>query len=402
MGQSNNTDTNLELRKKLKALISNAQKNETKLQKMQQQELRFISANNLPELIDITLQQYRDTYELDYVSLLLIDHNHEIRRVIEFMNPELLKLPTLIFSDSHTQLENVVIAQTAAMEKSRPADFQKTLFPNFRDEPYLGKCTGACRETLFPNMPEEPHSIAILPLIRNNKLIGSLNLASLDIARFITGTSTELIKRLSSILAVCIENAVNNEKLKLLGLTDALTGIHNRRYFMQRLEEEVVRSLRDQRPVSCLFIDIDHFKLFNDRYGHSIGDQVLRFVASIIKKQMRLSDVLARYGGEEFAVLLTDTGTILAQEVADRIRLSIASAVLKIEGLSDELNVTVSIGCTTIDSTTMTRTDNQNIKPLGESLLNSADQALYLAKDAGRNCIKVTEFNEIVTAQATN
>ncbi len=402
MSQSNNTDTNLELRKKLKALISNAQKNESKLQKMQQQELRFISANSLPELIDITLQQYRDTYELDYVSLLLIDHNHEIRRVIEFMNPELLKLPTLIFSDSHTQLENVVIAQTAAMEKSRPADFQKTLFPNFRDEPYLGKCTGACRETLFPNMPEKPHSIAILPLIRNNKLIGSLNLASLDIARFITGTSTELIKRLSSILAVCIENAVNNEKLKLLGLTDALTGIHNRRYFMQRLEEEVVRSLRDQRPVSCLFIDIDYFKLFNDRYGHSVGDQVLRFVARIIKKQMRLSDVLARYGGEEFAVLLTDTGTILAQEVADRIRLSIANAILKIEGLSDELNVTVSIGCTTIDSTTMTRADNQSIKPLGESLLNSADQALYLAKDAGRNCVKVTEFNGAVTAQATN
>jgi diguanylate cyclase (GGDEF)-like protein len=394
---SNNTDTNLELRKKLKALMSNAQKNESKLQKMQQQELRFISANSLPELIDITLQQYRDTYELDYVSLLLIDHDHEIRRVIEFMNPELLKLPTLIFSDSHTQLENVVIAQTAAMEKSRPADFQKTLFPNFKDQPYLGKCTGACRETLLPNMPKEPHSIAILPLIRNNKLIGSLNLASLDIARFITGTSTELIKRLSSILAVCIENAVNNEKLKLLGLTDALTGIHNRRYFMQRLEEEVVRSLRDQRPVSCLFIDIDHFKLFNDRYGHSVGDQVLRFVASIIKKQMRLSDVLARYGGEEFAVLLTDTGTILAQEVADRIRLSIANAILKIEGLSDELNVTVSIGCTT-----MTKTDKRNIKPLGESLLNSADQALYLAKDAGRNCIKVTEFNEIVTAQATN
>jgi len=397
MSQSNNTDTNLELRKKLKALMSTAQKNESKLQKMQQQELRFISANSLPELINIILQQYRDTYELDYVSLLLIDHDHEIRHVIEFMNPELLKLPTLIFSDSHTQLENVVIAQTAAMEKTNPADFQKTLFPNFKDEPYLGKCTGACRETLFPDMLKKPHSVAILPLIRNNKLIGSLNLASLDIARFITGTGTDLIKRLSSILAVCIENAVNNEKLKLLGLTDALTGIHNRRYFMQRLEEEVVRSLRDQRPVSCLFIDIDHFKLFNDRYGHSVGDQVLHYVATIIKKQMRLSDVLARYGGEEFAVLLINTDTILAQEVADRIRLSIANTVLKIEGLNEKLNVTVSIGCTT-----MTRTDKQNIKPLGESLLNSADQALYLAKDAGRNCIKVAEFNEIVTAQAIN
>jgi two-component system cell cycle response regulator len=399
MSQSN---TNLELRKKLKALMSNAQKYESKLQKMQQQELLFISASNLPELIDIILQQYRNTYELDYVSLLLIDHNHEIRHVIDFMNPGLLKLPTLIFSDSHTQLENVVIAQTASMQKTNPIDFQKTLFPNFKDEPYLGKCTGACRDTLFPGMIKEPHSVAILPLIRHNKLIGSLNLASLDIARFLAGTGTELIKRLSSILAVCIENAVNNEKLKLLGLTDALTGIHNRRYFMQRLEEEVVRSFREQRPISCLFIDIDHFKLFNDRYGHSVGDQVLRYVANIIKKQMRLSDVLARYGGEEFAVLLTNTDSALAVEVAERIRLSIANADLKIEGVKEKLNVTVSIGSTTIDHTRMTKSDNKSTRPLGESLLNSADQALYLAKDAGRNCVKVIEFDQIAEAQAIN
>jgi two-component system cell cycle response regulator len=383
-----NTDTNLELRKKLKALMSHAQKNESKLQKMQQQELHFISANSLPELIEITLRQYPEAYELDYVSLLLIDHDHEIRHVIKFINPELLKLPTLLFSDSHTQLENVVIAQTASTDNAHAADFQKTLFPNFKNEPYLGKCTGACRETLFPEMREEPHSVAILPLIRNNKFIGSLNLASMDISRFITGTSTELIKRLSSILAVCIENAVNNEKLKLLGLTDALTGIHNRRYFMQRMEEEVVRGLRQELPVSCLFIDIDHFKSFNDLYGHSVGDQVLRYVASIIKKQMRLSDVLARYGGEEFAVLLTNTDAMLAEEIAERIRLSIANAMLKVAELNDELNVTVSIGVTTL-----IKTDQHNIVELGENLLKSADQALYAAKDAGRNRISILKFN---------
>jgi diguanylate cyclase (GGDEF)-like protein len=385
------------LRKELKAFVSQVTKNEAKLEKMQQQELRFISANSLPELIDIILQQYRDAYELDYVSLLLIDPDYEIRHVIEFMSPGLLKLPTLIFADTHTQLENVVIAQTAAMDKADPIDFQKTLFPNFKDEPYLGKCTDACRDILFPSMDKKSESVAILPLIRHNKLIGSLNLASLDVARFISGSGTNLIKRLSSILSVCLENAVNNEKLKLLGLTDALTGIHNRRYFMQRLEEEVVRGLRQQLPVSCLFIDIDHFKSFNDLYGHSVGDQVLRYVANIIKKQMRLSDVLARYGGEEFAVLLTNTDTTLAQEVAERIRQSIASAILHVDSLPDDLNVTVSIGCTT-----MTKSDNQNISSLGESLLNAADQALYVSKDAGRNCINVADFNQVVTAQAAN
>ena len=388
---------NLELRKKLKALMSQAQKNEMKLEKMQQQELRFIGAESLPELIDIILQQYRNAYELDYVSLLLIDPDYEIRHVIEFMSPGLLKLPTLIFADSHTQLENVVIAQSATKEKVNPVDFQKTLFPNFKNKPYLGKCTGDCRDALFPSMESKPESVAVLPLIRQNKLIGSLNLASMDVARFIDGIGTNLINRLSSILAVCLENAVNNEKLKLLGLTDALTGIHNRRYFMQRLEEEVIRSLRQELPVSCLFIDIDHFKSFNDLYGHSVGDQVLRDVANIIKQQMRLSDVLARYGGEEFAVLLTNTGTKLAQEIAERVRFSIAETILQVDSLSDDLSVTVSIGCTT-----MIQPKSQNISSLAENLLNSSDQALYMAKGSGRNGVRVIAFNDPVEAQAAN
>lgn len=396
MSQSDK-NSNYELRKQLKALMSQAQTNEDKLKKMQQQELRFISSNSLPELIDVILQQYRDAYELDYVSLMLIDRNHEIRHVIEFMSPGLLKLPTLIFSDSHTQLENVVISQRASNNKINPVDLQKTLFPNFNNEPYLGKCTDDCRKTLFPSVTKKPESVAILPLIRQNELIGSLNLASYDSSRFIEGTATSLITRLSSIVSVCLENAVNNEKLKQLGLTDALTGIHNRRYFMQRLEEEVVRSLRQDLPVSCLFIDIDHFKSFNDLYGHSVGDEVLRHVANIIKQQMRLSDVLARYGGEEFAAILTNTDAVLAEEIAERVRASIADAVLKASSLNDELHVTVSVGCTT-----MLKPVGSNIDSLGDCLLNSADQALYLAKDAGRNCIKVIEFNETAKAQATN
>lgn len=396
MSQSDK-NSNYELRKQLKALMSQAQTNENKLEKMQQQELRFISSNSLPELIDVILQQYRDAYELDYVSLMLIDSDYEIRRVIEFMSPGLLKLPTLIFSDSHTQLENVVISQRANNKDLNPADLQKTLFPNFNNKPYLGKCTDDCLKTLFPSVTKKPESVAILPLIRQNELIGSLNLASFDSARFVEGTATSLITRLSSIISVCLENAVNNEKLKQLGLTDALTGIHNRRYFMQRMEEEVVRSLRQDIPVSCLFIDIDHFKSFNDQYGHSVGDEVLRYVANIIKQQMRLSDVLARYGGEEFAAILTNTDATLAEEIAERVRASIANAVLKVSSLTDELHITVSIGCTT-----MSKPISSNINSLGDCLLNSADQALYIAKDSGRNCIKVMAFNELAKAQATN
>ena len=390
-----NDNSNLELRKKLKALMTQAQNNEAKLQKLQQQELQFISAEGLPDLIDIILQKYRDAYSLDYVSLQLIDPDYEIRHVIEFMSPGLLKLPTLIFAENHIQLENVFIAQADYNNKASPRDYQKTLFPDINYEPFLGKCTEACKETLFPSIYKTPGSIAVIPLIRNQKLIGSLNLASYETERFIAGSATDLIKRLSGILAVCIENAINNEKLKLLGLTDTLTGIHNRRYFMQRLEEEVVRGLRQQLPVSCLFIDIDHFKAFNDLYGHALGDKVLRFVADIIKNQMRLSDVLARYGGEEFAVILSNTDTELAQEIAERIRLSIAEASLSVDNIAESLGVTVSIGCTT-----MFNTDNHNISALGEALLNTADKALYVSKDSGRNCINVMDFDYEAMAHA--
>ena len=386
-----NDNSNFALRKQLKALVTQAQTNEQKMQKLQRQELQLISAESLPQLIDVILQQYRDEYELEHVSLLLIDANYEIRHIIEFMSPGLMKMPTLIFNNTHTLLENILHIQSNKSSKS----IQKTLFPNIKEEPYLGECNIACKNLLFSSMKDTPQSVAVAPLIRNQKLIGSLNLASNDPARFVSGAGTDIIKRLSLILAVCIENAINNEKLKLLGLTDALTGIHNRRYFMQRLEEEVVLGLRENRPVSCLFIDIDHFKSFNDVYGHAVGDKVLRYVADIIKKQMRLSDVLARYGGEEFAAILANTDTRLAQEIAERIRLSIFEAVLKVKSVPDDLHITVSIGCTT-----MFNTKTSNVSVLGETLLNAADKALYASKDAGRNCINVSDFNEIATAQA--
>ncbi|MDH5600501.1 MAG: DUF484 family protein [Gammaproteobacteria bacterium] len=395
MDQTKDT-SNFELRKKLKALVTQAQNNEIKLQKLQRQELALISSESLPQLIDVILQQYRNEYELDYVSLLLIDTDYEIRHVIEFMSPGLLKLPTLIFSSNHTTLENVVIAQVQE-GKANTTAIQKTLFPDFKEEPYLGRCSEVCKKVLFPAIPKDAASVAIIPLIRNHKLIGSLNLASYDSSRFIAGSGTDLIKRLSAILAVCVENSINNEKLKLLGLTDALTGIHNRRYFMQRLEEEIVRGVRQKLPVSCLFIDIDHFKAFNDLYGHAVGDEVLRYVAEIIKSQMRMSDVLARYGGEEFSVLLTNTDTHLAQEIAERIRVTIEEAILTVNNLPDDLHITVSIGCTTMIKT---NDANTNVSFLGETLLNAADHALYASKGAGRNCINVTDFDEIATAQS--
>ena len=140
--------------------------------------------------------------------------------------------------------------------------------------------------------------------------------------------------------------------------------------------------------MSCLFLDIDHFKQVNDIYGHHIGDMVLQDVARLIKNQMRQSDVLARFGGEEFAVLLVQTDQHLATEIAERIRQQINSHNISLDNTTN-LSVTISIGCTTLDN------NNDNNLIAGEAsqqLLMRADEALYRSKQRGRNQVNFFEF----------
>jgi diguanylate cyclase (GGDEF)-like protein len=219
-------------------------------------------------------------------------------------------------------------------------------------------------------------------MLRQKKLIGSLNLGSRNEGRFAPGMATDFVSRLAAIVGICLENVTNSERLKHLGLTDPLTGVHNRRYFDQRLQEEVSRALRQNIPLSCLFLDIDHFKQVNDRYGHQTGDCVLREVASRIKDQVRSIDVLGRYGGEEFAVLLMQTDMDSALGVAERIRHGIAEQRFKGEG-DETLVTTLSVGVAALHDCNRAR----NAETLAQQLVARADQALYRAKQGGRNCV---------------
>ena len=162
---------------------------------------------------------------------------------------------------------------------------------------------------------------------------------------------------------------------------------YSRRYFDQRLYEEINLVYRKQKALSCLFIDIDHFKRFNDTYGHHVGDVVLRDVASALKKQMRPNDILARYGGEEFAVLLTQTSHDDAMDMAERIRICIEELQTR-DGEGKPLKVTVSIGCTTLYSDYPGGLDIST-----SELLAHADSALYEAKELGRNQVRYHSMN---------
>lgn len=351
-------DENRQLRRKLKAYESNASRNEQKLRRFQDHELRFISASGLQDLLSSIFKEYRDAFGLDALTLLLIDPEYEIRRVMENLG---------ITTDTHPDLLFINEGNTLR-------DHFNTHF-----HPRLGNCDENCYNFLFPNSHNIPASMALFPLVRQGELIGSLNIGSDEPQRYVPGVATDFLERLAAIVAVCLENAINNEKLKLLGLLDPLTGVHNRRYFDERLEEETERCLRERMPLSCLFLDIDHFKQFNDNHGHHVGDLVLRDVAGLIKRQMRASDVMARLGGEEFAALLVRTDKQEAMEIAERIRHSIARHQPQ-DANGQPLQITISIGCASLPART-----RANEQAMAQQLLQQADKALYAAKQGGRD-----------------
>jgi len=366
-----------QLRVQLKHFVQQARENEEKMHRFQEQELRLISSRSLSELSNNIILNYRRAFNLNMVSLVLYDPKYELQRYLENEKTELNELPDIIFTADRSQLDRLF---------------------NQQKHPLLGKFEPARHGFLFNSETPQIKSVALLPLVRYNELIGSLNLGSNLLQRFQHDSATDFLQRLSTIIAICIENAANHERLKRIGLTDSLTGINNRRFFDQRLGEEVARSLRSQESIACLFLDIDYFKAINDNYGHHVGDHVLREVANIIREQLRNSDVLGRYGGEEFAALLANTTIEAAYEIAERIRVRIQnySFALRSKPKHDAINITISIGVTALDPKYYT----SDINAVSKKLLEQSDQALYDAKHSGRNCIMT--FKNNATNKMTN
>ena len=353
-----NSDTRT-LQRNMRVLLDEARRNEDKYQRFQSLELLLLGSHNLSELIRMVIMQYPQDFELDAISLVLDDPHHEIRTILEDEGVELNKFPQLKFNEHN----NVI---------------QSDLFTN--QLPELGPYKTNLHSKLFSSHNKSINSIARLPLIRQGRIIGSLNLGSHDDKRYINGTATELLQRLSAIITICLENTLNLERLKRTGLTDALTSLNNRRFFDQRIIEEIERSRRNSQPLSCLFIDIDFFKRINDEYGHTAGDKVLQQIAKLLDSHMRRSDVLSRFGGEEFAILLCNTAADSAEETAERLRSAVESNKM-LTSDKTELNLTISIGVATAYSAHSVL----NIEQQSERLLKSADEALYDAKQQGRN-----------------
>jgi two-component system cell cycle response regulator len=173
----------------------------------------------------------------------------------------------------------------------------------------------------------------------------------------------------------------NYEQSLSLALTDSLTGVFNRRYLSAHLPRLLERGMVNHKPVAALLFDIDRFKIVNDTYGHSVGDEVLREVAARASRNLRNFDLVARLGGEEFVVIMPDTDMASAVAVAERLRRRIADEPFAVTAAAGQITVTISVGVAVIEGTA----ENADRAESGDSLIRRADNALYQAKNAGRN-----------------
>lgn len=195
----------------------------------------------------------------------------------------------------------------------------------------------------------------------------------------------DLLEGIAPQIGVAIDRALLKEKageFQQLSVTDALTGLLNRRYMDERLLEEVKRSRRDGNPMSFVMLDVDQFKSYNDQFGHPAGDEALKVVARVLRDTLRGADVAARYGGEEFAILLPQTNSDEAAVIAERLRANVEAMTFP------HRPVTVSVGVSTCSSDLCTTT----------GLIFAADKALYDAKHSGRNRVHVHGELQIATA----
>lgn len=352
------------MRQQLDALKKQAWTNEKIWSGFRKIEIEAIGAETLHQLVRSVTGGIKRTFRnIDEVSIACLNLDYEIVRIIAQRDmPSEIEEHFVLVSDSEL---NHWFSRSS--------------------RPLVGSCNEAMQHRLFPHCKKSLGSVAVSPLIVSGKLIGCLAQGSYDPHHFSAEAGTELLEHLSATIALCIRNTVNVARLERHGLTDPLTDIPNRRFLERRLDEEVERCRRYGHPLTCVMMDIDHFKNINDQYGHSVGDSVLKSVANALCKGLRASDILSRYGGEEFVLLLPETKLVHGAKIARRHHREIKKLQFNVQD-KDRLRITVSAGVAVLEKPQ----SGVGSEP-GKWLLQRSDQALYQAKREGRNRVIVAK-----------
>jgi diguanylate cyclase (GGDEF)-like protein len=215
-----------------------------------------------------------------------------------------------------------------------------------------------------------------MPLIGAGGVLGVISVTDRRDGREFDRTDFNTLRGLASVASLALDRlqAMDDARTSArIAAIDSVTGLFNRRYFHTRLDEEIERARRHQSPLTVLLLDIDNFKQLNDRLGHLTGDAVLRVVADVLRRSVRLFDVCARFGGDEFAILMPGSSAESSAQIAERIREGIEDSRPPGSPWTEDFKVTASIGIATTTA------------GAAEELIARADQALYQAKREGRN-----------------
>jgi diguanylate cyclase (GGDEF)-like protein len=211
--------------------------------------------------------------------------------------------------------------------------------------------------------------VILLPLVAREKILGTLWMWGNELNE----SDLPAANVFASQVAISLENARLYREIQRLAITDELTGLYNRRGIMELGQREFERAARHNRPLSVVLIDIDHFKNVNDSHGHAAGDQVLRVMGEQCRRHVRGTDLVGRFGGEELLLLLPETKIKAAYEAAERLRKLIEE--MEVQREQSKIKVTISLGVAERKG---------NMEELAE-LIHRADEALYAAKEGGRN-----------------
>lgn len=255
--------------------------------------------------------------------------------------------------DASTNLLHEVVVSGEGREGDRLADFVAPTIPSVAAG-LIERLVGI-------------RGVVTQPITVHGRTLGAFLFALAKPAAAVTAAERELIADFATTAGIALENVRLYAASERRTLTDALTGIANRRHFDRKLAEEVAVAVRDSAALTLLLVDIDDFKAYNDAHGHQAGDATLRGVAGLLRRSIRSTDFVARYGGEEFAILLPGSDAAGAQAVGEEVRRAVAASAL---------GVTISVGGA--------------VRPVagaagGDTLIAAADAALYAAKRAGRN-----------------
>jgi len=229
---------------------------------------------------------------------------------------------------------------------------------------------------------EKVKAIAAIPLWNEGKILGILYVDDFQ-PRVFSEKETSLLSLVSTIAATTIGKAKVLEMTRLMAITDELTGLFNHRHLLQQLSTELSRTQRYGRPLTLAMLDIDHFKRYNDTHGHLRGNEILRTLGDIIRRNIRETDIAARYGGEEFCIIMPETNRTKGKLIAERLRKAIADYPFKHAKKQPGGAITISLGLASYPENAASPHD----------LIDAADRALYRAKSTGRNrvCISTTK-----------